>query len=147
MTRIDFYVNVANREITACSVTAKAIERDMRVFVLAAGEDDAARIDLLLWSKPQLGFVPHVRAAHPLATQTPVIVDHSCETLPHDELLLNLTDTMPAQFSRFERLVEIVSVDEADRQRGRQRWRFYAERGYELKSHDLARAQTPAAGR
>ena len=72
-----------------------------------------------------------------------MIVDHCCDPLPHDQVLLNLTETPPAVFSRFERLVEIVSLDADDRQRARTRWRFYSERGYALASHDLAR---PAPG-
>lgn len=143
MTRVDFYINVEARERTACTIAAKAIERGVRLFVLTADEAQSERVDRLMWTFAQLSFLPHVRAAHPLAARTPVIVDHCCDPLPHDQVLLNLTETPPAVFSRFERLVEIVSLDADDRQRARTRWRFYSERGYALASHDLAR---PAPG-
>lgn len=136
MTRVDFYINVEARERTACSIAGKAIERGMRLFVLTADEAQSERVDRLLWTFAQLSFVPHVRAGHPLAARTPVIVDHVCDPLPHDEVLLNLTNDIPAMFSRFERLVEIVTPDPDDRQRARTRWRFYSERGYALASHD-----------
>jgi len=136
MTRIDFYTNVESRERTACTIAAKALERGMRLLVLTA---DEAQSDRLLWTFAQLSFLPHVRANHPLAAQTPVIVDHAFDPLPHDEVLLNLTDATPQVFSRFQRLVEIVSLDPDDRQRARGRWRFYSERGYPLASHDLAK--------
>ncbi|MBC7780429.1 MAG: DNA polymerase III subunit chi, partial [Proteobacteria bacterium] len=147
MTRIDFYVNVDDRARTACVLCAKALERDVRLFVLTADASETARVDKLLWCQPQLSFVPHVRIGHPLAGQTPVIVDHLVDPLPHDEVLLNLTDATPALFSRFERLIEIVSLDEDDRARARERWRFYADRGYPLVSHDRARAQTSVPAR
>ena len=142
MTRIDFYVNVEDRARTACLLSAKAAERGVRLFVLTADEEHSARIDKLLWCQPQLSFLPHVRAGHALAAETPVIVDHVFDPLPHDQVLLNLTDDTPAVFSRFERLIEIVSLDEDDRRRGRSRWRFYADRGYPLTSHDRARQET-----
>jgi DNA polymerase III subunit chi len=146
MTRIDFYVNVEDRARTACMLSAKALEREVRLFVLTAGEAETARIERLMWCQPQLSFVPHVRAQHPLAGQTPVIVDHVFDPLPHDDVLINLTDDTPAVFSRFARLIEIVSVDDADRQRARARWRFYAERGYALASHDRARGTEAVGG-
>jgi DNA polymerase-3 subunit chi len=111
----------------------------MRLLVLTADEAQSDRLDRLLWTFAQLSFLPHVRANHPLAAQTPVIVDHAFDPLPHDEVLLNLTDATPQVFSRFQRLVEIVSLDPDDRQRARGRWRFYSERGYPLASHDLAK--------
>jgi DNA polymerase-3 subunit chi len=139
MTRVDFYINVEARERIACTIAAKAIERGVRLFVLTADEAQSERVDRLMWTFAEHSFLPHVRATHPLAAQTPVIIDHAADPLPHDQVLLNLTDTTPSMFSRFERLVEIVSLDPDDRQRARARWRFYSERGYALTSHDLAK--------
>ena len=45
---------------------------------------------------------------------------------------------MPAGFERFERLIELVGTGEADRAHARTRWRHYAERGYQIKRHDVA---------
>jgi DNA polymerase IIIc chi subunit len=36
------------------------------------------------------------------------------------------------------RLADIVGDDEASLAKGRERWRFYRERGYELQQHDLS---------
>ena len=48
----------------------------------------------------------------------------------------NLRDAPPPFFSRFARLAEIVPADAAAA--GRERYRFYRERGYELRAHNLA---------
>jgi DNA polymerase-3 subunit chi len=78
-----------------------------------------------------------VRARHRLAAATPVIVDHSLDGVDRDELLVNLRlDTLEV-FSRFRRLVEIVGTDEDDAAAGRQRYRWYRDRGYELRTHDI----------
>jgi DNA polymerase-3 subunit chi len=51
-------------------------------------------------------------------------------------VLVNLHPEPPAFFSRFERLAEVVGADDEQLAAGRARYRFYRERGYELKSHD-----------
>jgi DNA polymerase-3 subunit chi len=70
-----------------------------------------------------------------------VIVDYQGETLLNDDVLLNLRPEWPAFFSRFQRLVEIVGLDEADRAQARERFRFYRDRGYEIRTHDLSKTQ------
>jgi DNA polymerase-3 subunit chi len=63
------------------------------------------------------------------------------ESLPAGcDLLLNLAQGCPPHFERFERLLEIVSRDDAERQAGRGRYRFYKERGYPIVDHDLAKS-------
>ncbi len=53
---------------------------------------------------------------------------------------VNLASEPPSYFSRFERLIEVVTGDEDDRASGRARWRFYRDRGYPIQTHDLAAA-------
>ena len=71
---------------------------------------------------------------------TPVIVDTLDSEPLHDEVLLNLRTERPQSFSRFQRLVEIVTHDEADRATARERFKFYRDRGYEIRTHDLSTA-------
>jgi len=47
-------------------------------------------------------------------------------------VLINLSDQTPSNFARFERMLEIVADQEAERNAGRERYRFYKERGYPL---------------
>ncbi len=58
---------------------------------------------------------------------------------PHHQLLISLHDETPSYFSRFERVIEIVGADEADSLRGRARFKFYRDRGYELRHIDLSK--------
>jgi DNA polymerase-3 subunit chi len=53
-------------------------------------------------------------------------------------VLVNLGQTTPTGFARFERLIEVVGLDQADREPGRERWRFYRDRGYQVTTHDIA---------
>ena len=137
MTQIDFYIQVDNRVQTVCMLAAKAMSRGVRMMILTADGEETERVDRMLWINPPIGFLPHCRARHRLASVTPIILDHVAEPVVHEQLLVNLRDETPPHFSRFERLMEIVTRDEADRERARARFRFYRERGYEIRTHDL----------
>jgi DNA polymerase-3 subunit chi len=137
MTQIDFYTNVADKVHTACRIAAKGYALGHRLLVFCPDAETALRVDRVLWTTPPTGFVPHCGPDDPLAAVTPVIIDcHGAEPV-HDEVLLNLRAEWPAFFGRFERLIEIVSLDDDDRRGARERYRFYRDRGYEIRTRDL----------
>ena len=138
MTRIDFYHNAEDRLRVSCRLIAKAVQQKLRVVVYAPDGALARAVDEMLWAEPTVQFLPHVMAEHRLAAQTPIVIARDPQSVPHDQVLLNLhSETLPA-FARFERLLEVVGPDEADRQAARTRFKFYKERGYPLQAHDLA---------
>jgi DNA polymerase III subunit chi len=138
MTQIDFYTHVDDKLRTACRLVNKAYVQGLRVMVACPDQQTAQQLDRLLWTTPALGFVPHCMAQDPLAASTPVIIDAAGAEPLHDDLLVNLQGDRPAPFSRFRRLVEIVSTDDADRLAARERFKFYRDRGYEIRSHNLS---------
>jgi len=140
MTSIDFYTHVADRLEVAARLVAKAFAQHGRVRVLTPDPATTDALDRRLWLKPPIAFLPHCRVDSALSAQTPIWVDHSDEHPGPASVLINLQAAPPAFFSRFERLAEIVGVDEADAAAGRERYRFYRERGYELRTHSLAEA-------
>ncbi len=144
MTQIDFYTHVANKLNVGCRLVAKAHAQGLRVAVLCPDAATAKNFDQMLWRVSPLAFVPHCSASHPLAARTPVVIDHEgllqAQTT-HDEVLLNLREEWPPVFSRFQRLIEIVGTDDADRATARTRFKFYRDRGYDIRSHDLSAAQ------
>jgi DNA polymerase-3 subunit chi len=138
MTQIDFYFNASDKYRLAVRLGAKSLEQSTRIFVLTPDADATVRMETLFWTLQQTSFFPHCRSRHALASQTPIIVDHEAETLVHDELLLNLCEPYPPFFSRFQRLIEIVGPDDADKSAARQRYKFYRDRGYEIRQHDMS---------
>ena len=137
MTEVLFYTHVENKLQTACQLSSKALSRLMKVLILTPGAETTEAVSRLLWTVPAVSFYPHCRATHKLAAVTPIIVDHITEPLVHDQLLINLCGETPRMFSRFHRLIEIVSMEEADRAAARERFRFYRDRGYEIRTHQL----------
>lgn len=139
MTQIDFYTHVEDRLRIAAQLSAKAVAQGLKVTVFCPDPDTAQRFDRLLWTNPPIGFVPHCAPDDPLAGETPVIVDYQGEKLLNDEVLINLRPQWPPFFGRFQRLIEIVSREDADRAAARERFRFYRGQGYEIRTHDLSK--------
>ncbi|MBM3353402.1 MAG: DNA polymerase III subunit chi [Betaproteobacteria bacterium] len=142
MTSIDFYFNAADRLQVACRLAGKALAQGKRTLLFAPDTELAQRLDRLLWTWPATGFVPHCAADDPLAAETPVLIAREPQTAPSCEILLNLAADCPPLFERYERLLEVVTAQEADRRAGRARYLWYRDRGYQIRSHDLARAAT-----
>jgi len=140
VTSIDFYFNAEDRLQVACRLAAKAFSQKKRMVIYAPEGDSASRVDKMLWTWQAIGFVPHVAAADELAAETPVLIATGDDTPPGCGLLLNLSSGTPPHFARFERLLEVVSADAAERAAARERYRFYQERGYRIANHDLAAA-------
>ena len=138
MTSIDFYFNAQDRFQVACRLAGKALGQKKRMLIHAPDADHASRMDRMLWTWPAVGFVPHCAVHHPLAAQTPVLIATGDEIAPQCDLLLNLSAACPPNFERFERVLEVVSAEDEERRAGRERYRFYRDRGYPIANHDLA---------
>jgi DNA polymerase-3 subunit chi len=136
MTSIDFYTHVADRLAVVGKLVAKALAQHGHVRVLTPDSATTDALDRLLWLQPATGFLPHCRVSSPLASQTPIWIDHALEHQGPAAVLINLHEAPPPFFSRFERLAEIVSIEGAVA--ARERFRFYRERGYELRTHNMS---------
>lgn len=133
MTRIDFYHYAEDKLRFACRLAAIAFERENKVVAYSSDPQVLGAFDRLLWTFQSVKFVPHCRAGEAIAAETPVILATAGDELPHHDVLLNLDDEWPPFFASFERLLEIVAVDDEDKQRARGRYAFYKKRGYEIR--------------
>ncbi|MHB1117651.1 DNA polymerase III subunit chi [Sideroxydans sp.] len=138
MTRVDFYTGSEDKLRTACLLSHKAMQSGMRVLLHVPDEDTADKLDKLLWHYPATAFMPHCHSSDAEAGAMPIVIGHD-ETFPHSELLISLHDECPTFFSRFERVIEIVGHDAEEATRGRVRFKFYRDRGYELNHTDLSK--------
>lgn len=143
MTEVEFHFNVGEKLNYSCRLLRKAVTGGSRLLV--TGESaQLAQLDELLWTFVSTSFLPHcqlqadeaVRAASPVLL-TPVLDAPALRSLGHG-VLVNLGSEVPTGFERFERFIEVVGSDEADRLAARIRWSHYKRRGYALTSHDRA---------
>ena len=137
MTEVLFYTHADDPLDVARRIATKAHGQGRQVMIYAPDATMADAIDRLLWTTPALGFVPHCRDNDALAGETPVLIGSNPDALRSADVMINLHTEQPPAFARFERLVEIVGLDEARVEQGRERYRFYKTRGYALQTHDL----------
>lgn len=138
MTRIDFHSNVPDKIAYACRLVRKARAADCRLVLLAGDPAQMAALDEALWTFSELDFLPHAIAGETDAEKTAVLLTaNDSVALPHHDILINLSDRTPDHFARFQRMFEIISSDDRDKPAGRDRYRFYQQRGYPL-THFIA---------
>lgn len=151
MTRIDFYLlpedagPAAGAVMTACKLCDKAVGAGHRVYVHVPDAALADDFDGALWSFRQGGFIAHERHDGQAALAEPlpaVLIGRGEPPTSHQAVMLNLGLEVPDCFSRFERVLEIVAGDPEGRAKSRERFKFYRDRGYELKTYE----QTPEGG-
>lgn len=145
MTKVDFYLLGAGHNshaLFACRLTEKVWRLGHRAYLLTADPAAANELDELLWTFSQGSFVPHAlyrqeeNADHD-ADIHPVLIGHAEPPATLSDVLISLSTEVPAWFSRFTRVVEMVGASEDDKARARERFRFYRERGYPLETHNL----------
>lgn len=143
MTEIAFHFNAADKLAYTCRLLRKAVTSGARV-VVTAEPSALQKLDVALWTFSALDFLPHcpANAAPGMLACSPIVLTEAPTGAPHQQVLVNLSDDVPEGFERFERLIEVVSRDDADRHAARHRWKHYADRGYAIVRHDLTQKES-----
>lgn len=141
MTRVDFYLLSAaagNTVAAVCRLCEKAVTAGNRLYLHTPDGGLADEVDGALWSFKQGGFIAHERhtGAAIEDPQPPVLIGAIEPPATHRGVMINLGDEVPDWFSSFERVLEVVPEDAALRAKSRERFRYYRERGYELKTYE-----------
>jgi DNA polymerase-3 subunit chi len=141
--RVDFYVlksaAAQQRWAFACRLTEKAYLRNLRVVIVNDSAADARVLDDMLWTFNERSFIPHQICLDEQAPDpaTKVYLTSQPAAAPAADLLVNLTDRMPQQWERFNRIAEIIDADEERRRLGRERFKSYRELKVALETHQL----------
>jgi len=143
--RIDFYIlkNPATdaRLRFACRLNEKAYVLHNRIYNHTASAAEARKLDGLMWTFRQGSFIPHEIRKPDGSNMAPVTIGYEADQEPRQKpgknLLINLTDSIPAFFDQFERVAEIIDDTDESRRTGRERYAFYKKSGYEPITHDI----------
>ena len=145
MTRIDFYSlepdSPGDRFLLTCRLAERIRSEGLRIMIHCPDGDQARHLDRLLWTYRQDSFLPHglVGPAHPSLdlSLTPVLISHDGTPEGEDQVLINLALQVPPFFSRFQRVCELIDQDPEAKSAGRERFRYYRDRGYPLGHHPI----------
>lgn len=138
MTRVYFYFNVLDKQQTIAEMLHAGIAKRREMTISLENEEAAHELAAFLWHQDESRFLPNVMTTSEMAELTPVHLHWQDAPLHQDDMLINLTVNQPSFFSRFRHLIELVGTDEADKAAARTRFKFYRDRGYEIKSTDYA---------
>ncbi len=146
MTEIDFYLLPANstRLAFALRLCNKVHKIGHKVFIYTEDETQSEAVSTGLWNFSNSGFLANeiISAQNTtMPVQSPIRIAHDiCEQsapLHDNDVLINLSLKIPPHFSRFQRHVEIIEENEAIKQKLRQHYSFYKQRGYPLNTHKI----------
>ena len=140
MTRIDFYILQHGHADTGqfvCKLTEKAYKQGHQVYINVASDQQLRQLDDLLWTFRDGSFLPHGCYRAEENGKQPILLGHAIEPDGPSDVLVNMANDIPAFFSRFNRVAELVGGDDNQRQAARARYRFYKDRGYTLNTHTL----------
>lgn len=154
MARIDFHSNVSDKLEYACRLTRKiwsatTTGEPVRNIVMVGEKADLKRLDELLWTFSATDLLPHCFIDDEAATDTPILLtEHFLSPvlaqLPHADVLIHLGLRMPPDvpglLARFPRIVELVTIHEAERLAGRERYKAYRDLGHELHNFDQSKS-------
>jgi len=136
MTRVEFYFNVPDKLAKTAELCERAVAKGRQLTVFTQDQAMNSVLQQQLWQRSASSFLPSSGADQVTSQFSPIVLATNGENLLQDDVLINLQTQHPPFFSRFRHLVELVGSDEADKVAARARFRFYRDRGYEVKSID-----------
>lgn len=136
MTRVEFFFNVDDKLAKTSELCEKALAKGRELMVFTPGVAMNEAVQAALWQHSATSFLASSDHAT-LMPHSPITVSHDHEGLSKDDVLINLHDQHPPFFSRFRYLVELVGPSDDDKAAARLKFRFYRDRGYDIKSTDV----------
>jgi DNA polymerase-3 subunit chi len=141
VTRVDFYSlregSAGDRFLLACRLVERIHAEDHRIYIHVPDREQARHLDRLLWTFRQQSFLPHGIYDEADRELTPILIGVDKDPVDEDQVLINLGLEVPEFFGRFARLCEPVDRDPGVLAAGRERFKYYKDRGYALHHHEI----------
>lgn len=137
--RADYYIladaDPDTRELFLGRLCEKILALGLDIYIHAASESDAERLDARLWSFRADAFVPHGLLG--TTPQAPIEIGHGTQRPAHRAVFINLALELPEDAFEFQRIVEIVVQTPEVLAATRDNYRRCRERGLTLDRHDM----------
>jgi len=140
VTRADFYLIDKPRFrddplLLVCELVKKAYAAEQPTLILARSTEQAEALDEKLWEFDDDSFIPHQLAGDDDDSITAVVIASPGVATADRPLVVNLRDECAE--GAYERVLEVVAADPAEREGSRVRWAEYKRRGFEVNKHDM----------
>lgn len=140
MPAIAFHFNVGNPSSYLPKLLRKVYAAGKRAVVLLPA-DAVLPINQALWTHDEGDFLPHATHTDPawMQSRSPLLLTPALGEVADRSVLINLLPQLPEGLDRFERVLELVTLQDEDRQAARQRWKHYTQAGYSIEQFDVAK--------
>ncbi len=138
MTQVNFYTlpssELQSRLQFVCRLTEKAYSLGHRIHIHTDSEQQSKLLDDLLWEYAPGSFIPHSMATN---GSDPVSVGTDLAAASHADVLINLGEQPCQVGDRFSRINEVISADGESLAQGRDRYRYYKGKAYQIETFKL----------
>ena len=140
MPAIAFHFNVSNPASYLPKLLRKVHAAGKRAVVLLPAES-VPQINQALWAHDEADFLPHATHTDPdwMQSRSPLLLTPQLVDVAGRTVLINLLPQLPEGLDRFERVLELVTLQDEHRQAARQRWKHYTQAGYSIEQFDVAK--------
>ncbi len=142
MAQVNFYALSEDRTgsdderlTLVCRIADKAYRLGHRIYIYAASEAQARRLDSLLWDFKASSFLPHELCTDTALSK--ICISHVEPAPQFAEVVINLSENAISSPARLIRLNELVGPDKASLQAGRDHFRTYKAQGLEIETHRI----------
>lgn len=137
MTRIIFYLNVANRARFLNRFLHRKVFMPRQTALIYGSEAALQEVDRALWEEH---FLPHQRLQNADAA-TPIVLTSEAPPPEHAcDILISLAPEVPTAFAfRFVAFVDVVGTSDAEKVAARERYRYFKENGYSPEVIDMGK--------
>lgn len=136
MTEVIFVEVTASRmEIRACEIAEHTYAQGERLQINAIDEEQAARLDDLLWTYKPDNFVPHgLWKSMDSESAQPVVITTRKEPVPGIASLLTMDYCPVEMVQQFSKVIHVVLVDNQERlEASRRYWTLLKDAGFSLR--------------
>ncbi len=136
-TKIDFHIaNTPERLLFVCRLIEKNYQQKRRIYIHAETQKEAHDLDELLWTYRDDSFLPHNLYGEGPEPAPPIQIGFGTTPEKQQDILLNLSATVPVFYTQFQRVFEIVvSSEPALQEISREHYRFYRGQGCEITTY------------
>jgi DNA polymerase-3 subunit chi len=141
MPSVDFYylkdVHKQNLILFCCRLLEVAYYKNHQIYVAIETLTQAEELDQLLWSFRDNSFIPHKLLVAQANLPIALIVGRYTQQLSVQDVLLNLTATIPANAANFTRILEVFNIQSLATGWHDSHRAYYQERQWPVKEHNL----------
>jgi len=142
MSRVDFYILPDSKphsmQLFACKLTEKAWQQGQRILIHTDSVEQSHALDNMLWTFRDGSFIPHAISGESSDEDQPVLISHQDLSSENIQIMINLSSQPASAVSHYERIAEIINQDPQRKLCGREHYKIYRDKGYQLHHHEMS---------